>query len=136
MLMMTKRSDYGPIMAEALGWVANPWLAWGLLPFLGANAGFWLCALPLELIVSRVLAAPDGPGGPLSWRFWFRPIEWSKVSRKASCSGPGGISSKRARKRTRRRKATRGARGAVNTLAPHGSLPGSPGAWGARGSRD
>ena len=84
MLMMTKRSDYGPIMAEALGWVANPWLAWGLLPFLGANAGFWLCALPLELIVSRVLAAPDGPGGPLSWRFWFRPIEWSKVSRKAS----------------------------------------------------
>jgi len=48
-----------------------------LLPFLAANAGFWLTALPLECILSRVLAASPSS----TWRCFFQPVEWSSISR-------------------------------------------------------
>ena len=60
------------------------WVLWGVYPFLAANAGFWLSAITLEFVLSRVLrsTAIYKTNPPLfSWAYWFRPLEYSGVTR-------------------------------------------------------
>lgn len=65
-----------------------PWVAWGVLPFVAVNVGFWTTALLLELVLRRVLRERPTAAGRsprwLSWRFWFTPVEYGRVSREAA----------------------------------------------------
>jgi sterol desaturase/sphingolipid hydroxylase (fatty acid hydroxylase superfamily) len=62
-----------------------------VLPFVAANVGYWLTALPLEFILSRVLAERRGqPKGKMReapsvfwWSYWFRLIEYGNQKSRA-----------------------------------------------------
>jgi hypothetical protein len=53
------------VASLAARWLANPWLAWGVGPMLAVDAGFFLMAALLELLLStrwfdaRLLAYPS-----------------------------------------------------------------------------
>ena len=70
-------------MLAAWDFVSNPWVAWGILPLVAVNIGFWLTVIPLEFVMSRAIMSSDKQAhhGVLAWQFWFRPVEWAKTSR-------------------------------------------------------
>ena len=57
-------------------------MAWGLLPFLAVNVGFWCTALPLELVLEQVLRAESQEtevvGG---WARWFSTVSYGGKAR-------------------------------------------------------
>ncbi|CAB9528014.1 C-4 methylsterol oxidase [Seminavis robusta] len=55
----------------ALNWMQTPWFAWGLLPFLAVNIGFWGSVIPLELILNKILQDDSS-----FWNTWFHLIEY------------------------------------------------------------
>lgn len=69
--------------------VATPVLAWGLLPFIAVNVGFWCTALPLELLLDRVLlaeksqeeGAADCTARVGCWGRWFRTVSYGGKTR-------------------------------------------------------
>jgi sterol desaturase/sphingolipid hydroxylase (fatty acid hydroxylase superfamily) len=78
-------------MSELEALLSVGWVAWGVLPFVAANVGYWLTALALELILERVLAESTG-AGPLRVRYgaargrvefarWFKLVEYGSVDR-------------------------------------------------------
>ena len=67
--------------------VATPVLAWGLLPFAAVNVGFWCTALPLELLLDRVLLAEKSREEAADttrvgcWSRWFRTVSYGGKTR-------------------------------------------------------
>ena len=62
--------------------VFTPWIAWGLLPFVFVNVGFWGTAFPLEFILRCVIASEEtnkkkGKKGRSGWSYWFRTVDYS-----------------------------------------------------------
>ena len=71
-------------------WVFVPWVAWGIIPFVAVNIGFWGAALPLEFILAQLIAeektAKGQPAALLSFRYWFRTVDYSATKTRASIS--------------------------------------------------
>jgi len=60
--------------------VFTDWIAWGLLPYITVNIGFWLSALPLEYVLYCVIESEQqfkGKTGPFpSWSYFFKTIAY------------------------------------------------------------
>ncbi|CAB9524474.1 Methylsterol monooxygenase 2 [Seminavis robusta] len=62
---MIEENDWG------LNWMQTPWIVWGLVPFLAVNIGFWGTAIPLELILNKLMQDDSS-----FWNKWFHLIEY------------------------------------------------------------
>ncbi len=67
--------------------IETPVAAWGLLPFVAVNVGFWCTALPLEFVLEQVLLAEresQETGRVGGWGRWFRTVRYGGNARAES----------------------------------------------------